>query len=91
MRNIFDAIQTEGTPFKVGGGRYQLVIKDWAAEVNLQIQEPETDPIEWIDTNQSWSDNGVKVFWLSHEGVYRLISNSAGATGYLQLISLRDV
>ena len=91
MRNIFSATQTEGDPFKVGGGRYQLIVKDWAAEVKLQIEEPETDPIEWIDTNQSWSDNGVKVFWLSHEATYRVISGSAGATAYLQLISLRDV
>ena len=91
MREIFSATQTEGTPFKVGGGRYQLIVKDWVDEIKLQIQEPETDPIEWIDTNQSWDDNGVQVFWLSHEGVYRVISGSAGATAYLQLISLRDV
>ena len=91
MREIFNVAQTEGAPFKVGGGRYQLVVKDWAAEVKLQVQEPETDPVKWIDTNQSWDDNGVQVFWLSHEGVYRVISSSAGATAYLQLISLRDV
>ena len=91
MRNIFNATQTEGDPFKVGGGRYQLVVKDWVDEIKLQVQEPETDPIKFIDTNQSWDDNGVKVFWLSHEGVYRVISGSAGATAYLQLISLRDV
>ena len=91
MREVFKAAQTEGDSFKAGGGRYQLVVKGWVAEVKLQIQEPETDPIEWIDTEQSWSADGVKVFWLSHEGVYRVVAGSAGATAYLQLVSLRDV
>lgn len=89
MRTILLPTQTDGDPFKVGGGRYQIIVKNWVDEVKLEVEEPETDPVEWIETNQEWSAEGVKAMWLSHESSYRLSTTTAGATAYLQVISVR--
>ena len=89
MQTVLTATQTEGDEFTVGGGRYQLVVKDWSSEVKLQIKAPESNPTEWIDTDQVFSANGVKAFWMSYEGLYRMVTGAAGASAYLQLVSIR--
>ena len=66
-------------------------MKDWVGEVKVQILAPETDPDDWIDTDQIFSDRGVKTFWMSYEGVYRVVTSAAGASAYLQLISIRAI
>ena len=91
MIKVLEAAQTEGDVFTPGGGRYQLVVKDWVAETILQIRAPETDPAEWIDTDQTFDADGVKTFWMSYESEYRVVANSAGASVYLQLVSIRAV
>ena len=89
MRKVLNSTQTEGDEFFPGGGRYQLVVKDWAGEVKLQIKAPETDPAEWIDTNETFDADGVKTFWMSYEAEYRVVASVAGASAYLQLVSIR--
>ena len=91
MRKVLSSTQTVGEAFLVGGGRYQLVVKGWTSEVKLQIGVPETDPIEWLDTDQIFSDDGVKTFWASHEAEYRVVAGMVGASVYLQLVSIRAV
>ena len=91
MRKVLSSTQTTGEVFLVGGGRYQLIVKDWTSEVKLQIGVPETDPVEWLDTDQTFSDNGVKTFWASHEAEYRIVAGIVGASVYLQLVSIRAV
>ena len=91
MRKVLSSTQTVGEAFLVGGGRYQLIVKGWTSEVKLQIGLPETDPLEWLDTDQIFSDNGVKTFWASHEAEYRVVAGMVGASVYLQLVSIRAV
>ena len=91
MRKVLNSTQTVGEAFLVGGGRYQLIVKGWTSEVKLQIGLPETDPLEWLDTDQIFSDNGVKTFWASHEAEYRVVAGMVGASVYLQLVSIRAV
>ena len=91
MRKVLSSTLIVGKVFLVGGGRYQLIVKGWTSEVKLQIRVPETDPVEWLDTDQTFSDNGVKTFWASHEAEYRVVADTAGASVYLQLVSIRAV
>ena len=89
MKQVLDSTQTEGDAFQIGGGRYQLVVKDWVGEVKVQIQAPESDPATWIDTDQIFSAEGVKTFWMSYEATYRVVTSAAGASAYLQLVAIR--
>ena len=91
MKKILDSTQTQGDAFRIAGGRYQLVVKDWVGEVKVQIQAPESDPATWIDTDQIFTAEGVKAFWMSYEGVYRAVTSAAGASAYLQLVSIRAI
>ena len=88
MKTVLESTETTGDAFEVAGGRYQLVVKDYAGEVTLQIEEPESDPLAWIDTDVVFEKNGVCAFWASQEAQYRVSAASAGATVYLQLISV---
>lgn len=81
---VLESSEAEGSPFRSRGGRYQIVVKSGGATVNLQIAVPDTDPVEWIDTDEDWSDDGVRAMWLSFEATYRLVPSAAGAEAWLQ-------
>ena len=91
MKKILDSTQLEGDAFRIAGGRYQLVVKDWAGEVKVQIEAPESDPAVWIDTDQIFTADGVKAFWMSYEGAYRIVTKAVGASAYLQLVAVRAI
>ena len=89
---VLESTQTEGPAFQVRGGQYQLVCGYGTTTVKLQVQKPESDPAEWIDTNQEFTADGVKAFWLSSEDTYRVINAAAGGEAWLsplQYVTIR--
>ena len=75
---VLDATQTERPVFQVRGGQYQAVVEYGSATVKLQVHVPGSDPARWIDTNEEWTADGVKAFWLSSEDTYRVVNAAAG-------------
>ena len=83
MVKILEPTETEGWPFTTAGGEHQIILEYGTVEAKLQIQIPESDPARWIDTNESWTDSGVRAMWLSANATYRLIAAVAGASGWV--------
>ena len=88
---VLTATQTTGDTFKVKGGRYQIVVEDYAGDVTLEIQAPASDPVAFMSTAQVWTADGVRAFWMSAAAVYRVSAASAGATATLQPIAVFEI
>ena len=91
MKKILDSTETAGDALQVRGGDYQIVVADYVAEVTLQMQAPEKDPVEWINTLTTWDDDGPQLVTLSGEAIYRLSASSAGAEAFVQTLVRFDV
>ena len=83
---VLTSTQTEGDPFTVKGGRYQITVGDWAADVTLQIKLRNSDPEAWIGTGETWTGDAPRVMWLAALEEYRLVTATAGAEAYLAAI-----
>ena len=90
LLRILEATDTTGSTFQVDGGRYQILVVDWAATVNLEIQNPDDDT-DWIETSETWSAVGVKGMWLGAGGTYRLSTATAGAKAWVMDLHQNDI
>ena len=85
---ILSATDTEGDPFVVNGGIYQVVVTDWQSELTIEVEAPDGT---WIETDQSFDDEGVKVMYLSASARYRANTSSAGAQAWVQSVKEDEV
>ena len=79
---VLEATESEGQPFRLRGGRYQIIVDAGGSSVNLKVEIPDSDPPEFIDANHDWSGDGVQTMWLSLESRYRLDATPAGAEAW---------
>lgn len=92
--NVLLSTDTEGVEFELEGGKYQLVVADTAdssdteltAAVTMQIKLPGFSPAYWIDTDVTFSADGVKAFEASPASVYRVVTDTAGAVAHIETI-----
>ena len=83
---ILKNTQTEGDSFKVDGGRYQITVGNWMADVTLQIKLRNSDPEIWIGTGETWTGDAPRWMWLAALEEYRVVTTVAGAEAYLAAI-----
>ena len=85
---ILSATDTTGAAFTVNGGIYQVVVVDWQSEVTIEIEAPDST---WIETDQSFDAEGVKVMYLSASSRYRANTATAGATAWVQSVKEDEI
>ena len=88
MQKILEDSETAGGEFKVDGGIYQILVEGWVATLDLEIQTPNGT---WIETNQQWSDDGVKAMYLAAAASCRMEASAAGAEAWLQPLRHHDI
>ncbi len=85
-QQVLEATETDGAPFRSFGGQYQVIVDHGGGTVKLQIEIPNTDPPEYIDTDETWTADGVRAMWLAFEASYRMQASVAGSVAYLQAV-----
>ena len=73
--------ETTGTVFKSKGGEYAIILSDYAADVTLQLQNPET--LDWEASDVVFTADGILRFVLPWGLHARLNTGSAGAVAVI--------
>ena len=83
MYKVLESTETNGTPFTTHGGQYQIIVDHGGGTVDLEMMIPESDPVAFIKTDESWNRDGVRAMWLAFDATYRMNASTAGSEAWV--------